>query len=635
MAKHQSLVAARTLEEALRDPAATTELELDAEDLARPLPVEISTLTHLKKLRVTGLVNGTQSFPSPLLELPIEDIELRNFRVYEIFPIKTLRHLTLVSHFIQDDMLPLCRNLVSLETLDIGGYHPKQTLVIPPQVSRLKNLRSLRLASCRLKELPDNLAELERLTEIVLRDQKLKEFPSVLTRMKTLERLEISSSLREAIFPESMAEMTALKHLNLQHSFGPPLLSDEDMEVMFEETMDGEGKLGVPLPKLIGSLQGLESLDVGLSHINDIKCLASLKTLKRLSLTHNLFRSIEPLRSLVTLEELDLSYCRKIRDLAPLAELVHLQTLSLAHLYGHVDLSVLAPLENLKSIDVSSVRFDDLRPLLSQPALQTVIAGDDVMRSWSRREEARALPSVEDINRGLESTDLTFAETNLNTFATWVALHSSSEGNAAFAFSNVNRRKHDAEVCVPIESVSRALDHFGRDLSSATLVAVVGALFRSTYDNFEPAVAAIEVLIARKDVAAQSEVVAIFEKACEFYDTGHRFYSDTVHDQLLERLFPAFESEPLLRLLSWCSEPYLSQEGGMDGMDLLFSKAFQRATDPRIASELFAVFKKHVAECEPQYLHEYGLLEDLVAALPETTRALVDLKVTLLEKNPS
>ena len=107
-------------------------------------------------------------------------------------------------------------------------------------------------------------------------------------------------------------------------------------------------------------LPGLESLNLDGAAL-DLRPLAALAGLRRLSVRHNLLEELQPLGALAELVELDIGDNR-VEDLRPLAGLARLAVLR-ADRNGIADLWPLASVRGLETLELGANRVRDLQPL--------------------------------------------------------------------------------------------------------------------------------------------------------------------------------------------------------------------------------------------------------------------------------
>ena len=85
---------APSFKEARLDPAETTELSLGPADLELCRPGELRGFRKLRKLRIEGNADESLAFPLELLDLPLEELDLKGFPIPKALQWETLRHLS-------------------------------------------------------------------------------------------------------------------------------------------------------------------------------------------------------------------------------------------------------------------------------------------------------------------------------------------------------------------------------------------------------------------------------------------------------------------------------------------------------------------------------------------------------------
>lgn len=167
-------------------------------------------------------------------------------------------------------------------------------------------------------------------------------------------------------------------------------------------------------------------------------------------------------------------------------------------------------------------------------------------------------------------------------------------------------------------------------LSSSSLVSIFQMTLQNIYFNFEATSFVVEEIIKRKDLKAQLAVVKQFYKACEYYDAGHRFWSSTNQDELIDSHFPKFESEALLELLREASGDMLNNEGG-DGMEELFTPALSNTEDLVVQQKILDVLEGYKKEYEEEGYVDEEYFDDLFENILEA--ASVNVKKGLEKIN--
>ncbi|XDD44741.1 leucine-rich repeat domain-containing protein (plasmid) [Leptospira sp. WS60.C2] len=602
----------KELQEALINPKDTQELKITYEDLERGLPREIADMTQLKSLSITGAQNGSVPFPKVFLDLPIEEIELRHFRAHEIFPLKNLVKLKFSGHFIYDDIQPVCVNLQKLKYLEIwGGYNKVRSLEIPPEIQNLSDLSELHLISCKVKELPDELCRLTKLKTIHLRNQNFTEFPKVLTKITSLEDLVVSSCPQIQSLPEELKNLINLKHLNLEWSFKKinSLENFEDeLDAFFDDMDESEGITGWPIPSVIGELTNLISLNLDHCDVSDITPLNKLMNLETLSLASSKITDLLPISELANLKFLNLDMNYKIKDISNMPSSLQNLNLDSTHIK---DISAIVKLPNLDELSINGCSdLTNIQVVFQHPNLKKLNANSEVSENWKRRDELKTLPPPDKIKLKMGSSLLSEVKEGIAEFFQYIDLNSTRDVNAIYNFFNLNQDDFEETEIIEIEELKSLINRHGTQLDTESLLNLIRSTFRDVYENFQTTLDVIQILIDRKDVIGQNEVVEQFKYACEFYDPGHRYWEDTVQDQLLDQLFPEFEGEPLVNLLLWCSLDNLMNDMGLDGMDFLYSTAFDKVSSrPELADKLFEHFNNYIGKCDADYVKSSGLLE--------------------------
>lgn len=154
------------------------------------------------------------------------------------------------------------------------------------------------------------------------------------------------------------------------------LLSDEEQtELTAILVLDTFGWKG-SLPKSIGMLTSLQTLDLSGVNISDWGFLSGLKALQTLNLSGTQISDLAPLSKLTALQMLNLSGTQ-VSDLGPLSGLPNLHVLTLWDSQIN-DLSPLSGLQALQELDLSGTQVVNLTPLSALSTLQVL----DLSRSY-------------------------------------------------------------------------------------------------------------------------------------------------------------------------------------------------------------------------------------------------------------
>jgi hypothetical protein len=187
----------------------------------------------------------------------------------------------------------------------------------------------------------------------------------------------------------------------------------------------------------------------------------------------------------------------------------------------------------------------------------------------------------------LKTEDVAQFEKGILILKKLVTIYYNSDKHPFVKFLGV-KMKDESLVTVSIldEYLKKHIDK----LSSSSLVSIFQMTLQNIYFNFEATSFVVEEIIKRKDLKAQLAVVKQFYKACEYYDAGHRFWSSTNQDELIDSHFPKFESEALLELLREASGDFLNTDGG-DCMDELFAPALHNTENVEIQQKILDVLE--------------------------------------------
>ncbi len=219
----------------------------------------------------------------------------------------------------------------------------------------------------------------------------------------------------------------------------------------------------------------------------------------------------------------------------------------------------------------------------------------------------------------LKTEDVVQFEKRILVLKKLVAVYYTGDKHPFVQFLGV-KMKDESLVTVSVldEYIQKHIDK----LSSSSLVSVFQMTLQNIYFNFEATSFVVEEIIKRKDLEAQLAVVTQFYEACEYYDAGHRFWSSTNQDELIDTYFPQFESEALLELLVKASGDMLNNDGG-DGMDDLFVAALNNTKDSEIQQKILDVLEVYKKEYEEEEYVEEEYFEDLLERILESASVSV------------
>ena len=226
----------------------------------------------------------------------------------------------------------------------------------------------------------------------------------------------------------------------------------------------------------------------------------------------------------------------------------------------------------------------------------------EILKIWKKKDKFKALPSIETLIKQLEANDILQFEETISHLSKHVKANYSDENNPLASFFTIQT---EDEGITEIEILDNAIKKHIKKLSEETLVTIFEMTFKSVgFDNYNAALLVLEEIIERKNIDTQKKIIKQFYNACEDYETGHRFWGYTVHDQLIDDLFSQFTSEALYELLKKAPSDMLNSESG-DQMDPLFVPAFQNTTNEKLHNNLLKVFFKYREEARDYLSKEY------------------------------
>ncbi|RYD69693.1 MAG: hypothetical protein EOP55_23520, partial [Sphingobacteriales bacterium] len=220
-------------------------------------------------------------------------------------PIPNLEELHTIVQNTEEDFRNIITLFPNLKHIEIWGNHTKNQK-LPDEIGNLSQLESLSLISCGVDDLPDAIVNLKKLTELNLIGLSMNRFPEVITELENLEALTIMQSIKK--LPDSLINLKKLRNLNLNSA-----LNDGNMEVA---DIIKEEKLYLrPIPEVIGKLENLEDLDLGICGVYDLTPVFSLHKLKKLNLKYSALKNCDGFSNFPLLEELMIDTSYDLNDL--------------------------------------------------------------------------------------------------------------------------------------------------------------------------------------------------------------------------------------------------------------------------------------------------------------------------------
>lgn len=531
------------------------------------LPLELTDFKQLNTISVYS-DNKEKAYNPPLnLEkfTQIKELTLWSFCDFE--QLGPMPHIEVFNVVVRDpykDTQSIVACFPNLKKLELWGSHLKNG-ELAPEIGELTQLEYLKLVSCGLSDLPGDFEKLSNLKELVIGGQPMRKFPEVICHLQGLENLKFSQHITQ--LPDNFSNLTSLRNLDFSHSFNNGTMSPVN------DGFSDEKVYLHPIPEVIGDLPALEELNLDFCGVVDLAFLKNARKLRKFSAQCSGIENTAGLSHLKNLEELNLESASVLKNLDGLAGLP-IKTLDVNTSRKLKSIDAILELHSLETLKISYCeKIKNLEAIYKHPTLKTLKASGEIEAQWKQKEMFANLPSVETVVENLESNDLKVVEKAINDLNLHVEKNFHDENNPLAGYFGEEADNYDM-VHLPV--LEEAFEKYKSEMSTETLQNLVGMSLRSVgEDNYQITVLAIEEMNRRKDVEAQKFVIEQFKKACEYYDFGHRYWENTVHDQLHDTLFPGFETEALLELLEDAHGDMLNSEGG-DGADQLFIPAFKK-----------------------------------------------------------
>lgn len=548
-----------------------------------PIPEQIAQLKHIEKIDFykNFALDGNFVFPDVLdikiaINDPLEDVK----NIVKTFP--------------------------NLKKLAIWGSSLKDK-ILAEEIGTLQTLESLYINNCGLARLPDTISKLSQLKELKLIWLPLVEFPEVISQLTNLESLTILSKLPS--LPDSLGKLTNLKVLNLEATLNEGH-DYEYSEIKFK-----------PLPKCISQLVNLEELNLNKCGVFELSSLSSLKKLKNLGLQSATLTHCDELLQFPLLEELNLNSNYKLKNTDGLKGM-NLKVLNIGDTYIN-SLDFITGLKNLQSLKIKGCdKIKGFTPLYTHPKLSELEASHKIMNSWEQKDKFTSIPSPETILDHLQTPDLDKVEKAIHWLGQLVDIDFDDDNPLPIYFKI---EPNDAPSITKLPILDEAIKKHLQELSDETLLQIFQMSFKTVgEDNFTATILALKEIIRRKKTNTQIKLVGLFKKTYETYDAGHRYCANSVHDQIIDDFFPNFTSEALLELLKDASFDMLYSEGG-DAMDGLFVAAFKNTSDRHLIDQIWTAFKKY-HKMALEYIEE-DYFTDLISEIYENVNE--DIKIII------
>ncbi|MDR7212089.1 TPR end-of-group domain-containing protein [Flavobacterium piscis] len=555
-------------------------------------PDNLEKFVHIKKLTLWSYCDFTKMQPMHHLEklnIVVKNTEADTRNIVALFP--------------------------NLKRMEVWGSH-SENQNLPDEIGNLTSLESMHLVSCGLNDLPNSFSNLKQLKELNLRGLSMDTFPEEIAQLENLEILEVQQPLTK--LPDTLSNLKKLKKLNLNSA-----LNGASMDV--SGYFKAKKIYLKPIPDVIGKLENLEDLNLGVCGVFDITPILPLKKLKKLNLQYSALKNCDGFSNFSMLEELDLETSYDLKDLEGLKGLP-LKKLSISSNYNK-SISIISSLELLENLNIRGCSYiKDFSPLYNHTGIKELKADEEIIKNWKKREKFNKLLPINVILNQIDTDDLLQFEESIFHLSKHVDANYSDENNPLAGYFD---DEAEEEEITDIEVLDSAIQKHIKSLSEKSLVTIFGMTFKSVGDdNYNAALLVLEEVINRKNIDTQLKIIKKFNKACKYYDAGHRYWSCTVHDQLIDTLFAQFTSEALYKLLKKASTDMLNSEGG-DAMDELFVPAFKNTTDIKLQEKLLNVFFEYEKEARTYFGKKYfdALLQQIKdVASPELKNLILAKK---------
>jgi tetratricopeptide (TPR) repeat protein len=260
-----SKVAQRRIDETRQSKAEELDLSADTfenKEQLTELPDSLGTLTHLKRLKLSG--NRLTVLPDSIGQLAqLESLIVANTQLTKL-----------------PESLGL---LTKLEVLDLSE---NKLTEFPSSLAQLAELRSLDLDANKFTAVPEFIQHLGKLKSLNLSANNLVTLPGWLAKLTQLEALYLSATKLTAV-PDWVRELTELKSLGLSENRLVALPEWLSASAKLE-WLNLEGNQLVRLPESLSNLPNLLSLFLGRNRLSLLPdWLGRLSRIRRISLRGN------------------------------------------------------------------------------------------------------------------------------------------------------------------------------------------------------------------------------------------------------------------------------------------------------------------------------------------------------------
>ena len=152
---------------------------------------------------------------------------------------------------------------------------------LPPEISKLKNLKTLYLFRNQLTSIPKEIGELENLETLIISSNRLTSLPPEIVKLKKLKKLSLKHNDLKYL-PKKFGNLTSLQYLDLQYNDLDSLPLSIGKLTNLKFLYLNNNRL-TSIPYTIGDLESLQYFVIGKNRlyilpfeIGDLECLKEL-----------------------------------------------------------------------------------------------------------------------------------------------------------------------------------------------------------------------------------------------------------------------------------------------------------------------------------------------------------------------
>jgi Leucine-rich repeat (LRR) protein len=228
----------------------------------------------------------------------------------------SLRHLSI--RLLNTASIPnWIEDLQSLTEFSLGwGINENDSITLPDNICKLKNMVKLNLYGTSIEKLPDSIGNLQSLTELSLKNTNLKTLPDSIGNLKNLLKLELRTIPIEKL-PDSIGELKSLKEISLCDNENLKTLPDSIGNLKNLTRLELKETHIEKLPDSIGDLQSLTELSLKNTNLKTLPDgIGNLKNLVKLELKSTSIETLpDSIGNLQSLTELSLTYNKNLKTL--------------------------------------------------------------------------------------------------------------------------------------------------------------------------------------------------------------------------------------------------------------------------------------------------------------------------------